>query len=194
MENTQFKQQVVEYLGKVTRSDLVTEIPAESGVFQAVNVPPSRYCPSFVSTKAGRFTAKGEPAKFFATNFPICTAEIGFPSGSDATGIVFVAGKTSTTFDAIDVHRLPEPIKTELFGDRNVATKWEKSHLFMEAVKSEPRFEGINAVFFQSASGQALNMEGSCLLLIGDAPPVTITATGDFQTWKDGDETRLLKS
>ncbi len=181
-----YETQLRDFLPTIQPADIITEIPGGSGVFNVANVPPPTYSRTWVSWGAGRFSPSGEPAKFYATNFDICMSELGFPPGTIPTNVVFEAGETKNSFTVIDVHRLPEAIRNPLYADKNPATKWDMSHLFMDIVNSDDRYSGVAGAYYQSASGQMLQIAGSCLLLTSEMPPINIIATGDYWSWKAG--------
>lgn len=186
MNYAMFQAEISSFLRTTQPGAVITEIPAGSSVFHVANVPASAYSPTWVSCRPGRFSPEG-PVKYFATNFDICTCEIGFPPGSIPSNVVFEAGETTTAFTVIDVHRLPDALKNELFADKNPDTKWYKSDVFMDIIKADARFSGVAGVYYPSASGQMLQTAGSCLLLTSETRPISISATGDYSFWKSPD-------
>lgn len=104
--------------------------------------------------------------------------------GSDPSGVVFIAAELSETTNVIDVHKLGGEIKDEPYADKDPATKWQKSHLFMQAVREDDRFNNIRGAYFPSPSGQALGTGGSCLALFDEPISTNIIGSGDYAWWK----------
>ncbi|TWT72667.1 RES domain-containing protein [Crateriforma conspicua] len=184
MDNDQFYNNVKTYLGTCDRADIVTPIPQGSGVFHIANVLPERFDAAWVSQNAGRFSDDGEKVRYYANEFDVSAREIGYPPGSDPSGVVFIAAELTEPTNAIDVHKLSGEIKNELYADKDPATKWQKSHLFMQAVREDERFSDIRGAYFPSASGQALGTGGSCLALFDEPIPTNIIGSGDYAWWK----------
>lgn len=184
MDNEHFYNSVKNYLNNCDVDDIVTPIPQGSGVFHIANVPPERFSRAWISQNAGRFSDEGQKVRYYANQFGVSSHEIGYPPGTDPSGVVFIAAELSETINAIDVHKLPSDIKVELYEDKDAATKWDKSHLLMQAVREDGRFSDTRGAYFPSASGQALDTGGSCLALFNEPIPTSIIGSGDYTWWK----------
>ena len=172
------------YLAKCDVNDVITPIPKGSGVFHIANVTPDRFKAAWVSQNPGRFTDGRKKVRFYANEFDVCAREIGYPPGTDPSGIVFIAAELSETTNVVDIHKLPSEIGDELYADKNPASKWDKSHIFMQAVREDDRFRDARGVYFPSASGQSLRTGGSCLALFDEPIPTNIIGSGDYSWWK----------
>lgn len=124
MDNAQFCNNVKTYLADSDTGDLVTPIP--QGIHIA-NVPPGDFNAAWVSQNAGRFSDTEQKVRYYANEFDVCAREIGYPPGTDPSGVVFVAAELRDTTNVIDIHKLSGEIKDELYADKDPATKWQKS-------------------------------------------------------------------
>ena len=183
MEDEQFRNVVSSYLNSASPNTLTTELPAGSGIFHIANVPPEQFSPAWMSTSSGRFSVGGDKVRYFANNFDVCAHELGFGPGVEPSGVVFVASELSKSFSVIDVNKLPENIRNELYADKNQATKWQKSHVFMEAIRHNKGFGELRGVYFPSASGIVLGTGGFCLALFEVPLPQSIVGSGDHAWW-----------
>jgi|688.fasta_scaffold168330_4 hypothetical protein len=188
MDNDCFYNTVKKYLGGREVNDLVTTIPEGSGVFHIANVTPERYDAAWASRNPGRFSEHGQKVRYYASEFDICSREIGCPPGIDPSGVVFIAAEISSALNVIDVHKLPSNIQDELYAERDPDKKWQKSHLFMKAVREDGRFSDIRGAYFPSASGQLLGTGGSCLALFEKPIPTHIIGSGDCSWWRSQKE------
>ena len=188
MDNDHFYNSVKNYLINCNVDDIVTPIPQGSGVFHIANVPPEKFSQAWVSQNAGRFSDEGQKVRYYANQFDVCSREIGYPPGTDPSGVVFIAAELRETTNVIDVHKLPSSLNCELYVDKDPATKWDKSHLLMQAVREDGRFSDTHGAYFPSASGQALGTGGSCLALFEEPIPTNIIGSGDYAWWKSQDK------
>lgn len=184
MDNKVYYQLVEKYLSNCTLENLMTPIIEGSGVFHIANVPPASFNTAWVSANPGRFSKQGEKVRYYANEFDVSARELGYTPGVNLTGVVFVAAELKKTMNVIDVYKLPQEIKQPLFANKKPETKWEKSHIFMEAVQGSVRFENTCGVNFPSASGQMLETGGSCLALFDPAISTTVIGSGDYTWWK----------
>lgn len=188
MDSQAFRDAVRCFLSTTESNGIITNIPGGSGVFHIANVSPSEFSPMWVSHNSGRFSDAGEAVRYYANEFNVSARELGYPPGTDPTGVVFIAARMNAETSVFDVHGLPSYLQMELYEDKDPKTKWDKSHILMETVREDPRFTDIKGTYYPSASGQILGTGGSCLALFCQPIPTTIINSGDYQWWLDQKE------
>lgn len=184
MDEYTFGTMVRKHLAQSNVADVVAEIPANSGVFHLANVSPRDFIPTWISPNSGRFSDEGEKVRYYANNFDVCAREIGYPPGVDPSKVVYVAAETSKAIKVVDIHKMPQAIQDELFADKSLETKWKKSHVFMDIVREDKRFSGVEGAYYPSASGKALATGGTCLALFREPIATNLIGSGDHNWWK----------
>jgi len=184
MDNDSYRDLLRAHLTQCAVADVTTQIPTGSGVFHIANVAPDKFNPAWVSTRPGRFSGDGEAVKYYANDFEVCARELGYPPGTDPSGVVFVSARMTAETIVFDIHKLPPALQAPLFDDKSVTSKWEKSYVLMKAVREDPRFTDVKGTYYPSASGQMLQSGGSCLALFDQPIPTTVVGSGDYSWFK----------
>lgn len=164
MTPDEFRTQLREYLA-ISPYGLIDVIPAGSGLCHVANTSVSNWDPAFVSTKAGRWTTAGQPSRYFATDVPICAAELGYDPGNPPCDKVIELWETTCEVSAINLTQLPSRILEALFEDKGPPPeKWRKSHILLEEVRARREYQDIRCVYAPSASGLMLGLGGMCFV------------------------------
>ena len=184
----QYRDALREYLGTNSTGLLLTTIPEGSGICHIANVPVRDYDPCFVSTNQGRWNSAGEAAKYFASNFNIASIESHYPTGTPIEDRIFELHRTTKSFDAIKVSKsnLPQDLFHPLFEDKTPTSKWDLPAIFIEEIKKQPEFSGVQAIYAASASGMHLGVDGMCFVTSPLNDYTDLVATGTSNDWEFG--------